>query len=145
MGPDGSDPAALGPAAAVVGQGGDVADQGDLETGHLQGADGRLTAGTRTAHQHLDLAHALLQGAAGGGFGRGLGGEGGALAGALEAAGTGGGPADHLTGGVGDRDDGVVEGALDVRHAVGDVALGLLGAGLLGGLGHGGGPAAAGR
>ena len=44
-----SDAATLGPAAAVVGQGGDVADQGDLQACHLESADGRLTTGTRTA------------------------------------------------------------------------------------------------
>ena len=32
-----SDATALGPAAAVMGQGGDIADQGDLQAGDLQG------------------------------------------------------------------------------------------------------------
>ena len=40
----GSDAAALGPAATVMGQGGDVANQGDFEASNLEGADGRLTA-----------------------------------------------------------------------------------------------------
>jgi hypothetical protein len=50
-----------------------------------------------------------------------LGGEGGGLARALEADVAGRGPGEHVALGVGDRDDGVVERALDVGHAVGDV------------------------
>src|ERR1700709_1240511 len=45
------------------------------------------------------------------------------LAGALEADLAGGGPGDDGTGGVGDRDDGVVERALDVGVPVSDVLL----------------------
>ena len=40
----GSDAAALGPAATVMGQGGDVANQGDFESSDLESTDGGLTA-----------------------------------------------------------------------------------------------------
>src|SRR6185503_21163472 len=44
-------PPPLGRAAAVVGNGGDVADRGDLETHRLQRADGRLAPGARAPHE----------------------------------------------------------------------------------------------
>ena len=59
---------------------------------------------------------------AGGLLGGHLGGEGRALAGALEADVAGRGPREHVALEVGDRDDRVVEGRLDVGDAVGDVA-----------------------
>jgi len=79
-----SDATALGPAAAVVGEWGHGADQGDLQTRHLQGADGSLPTGTGPAHEHLDLAHALLESPARCGLGGGLGGEGCSLAAPLK-------------------------------------------------------------
>jgi len=39
-----SDASALGPAATVVGQRSDVADQGDFQTGNLKCSDGGLTS-----------------------------------------------------------------------------------------------------
>src|SRR5665647_2397856 len=56
-------------------------------------------------------------------LGRQLCGERGGLARALVADLAGGGPGDHGTRGVGDRHDRVVEGALDVSDAHGDVLL----------------------
>src|SRR5262249_57136176 len=50
------DAAPLGRAAAVVRDGRDVLDGGDLETRHLERTDGGLTAGAGTLHPHL---HAL--------------------------------------------------------------------------------------
>src|SRR6185295_18918872 len=69
--------------------------------------------------------------AAGGRLGGHLRGEGGGLALALEADVAGGRPGDHVARGVGDRDDGVVERALDVGVPVSDVLL-FLAAHLLG-------------
>src|SRR5918993_4579984 len=116
-----SDPAPLGGAAAVVGDRGDVLDAGDLDPGALQRADGRLAAGAGALHLHVDLAHAVLHRAAGGLLGGHLGGERRALLRALEADVAGRGPGEDVPLLVGDRDDRVVEGALDVRHPVGDV------------------------
>src|SRR5262249_56793470 len=55
------------------------------------------------------------------------------LAAALEPAGAGARPGDDVPRDVGDGDDGVVEGALDVHHAVEDVLLALPLDALLGG------------
>src|SRR5260370_20075810 len=55
-----SDPAPLGRAATVVGDGRDVGDGGDLEARRLQAADGGLAAGARTLDADLDGLQALL-------------------------------------------------------------------------------------
>src|SRR5262245_8854764 len=127
----GSDAAALGRPAAVVGRGRDVLDGADLEADRTQGPDRRLAARARTLDEDVDLLHAVLHRPATRGLGGHLRGERGGLARALEADGAGRGPRDHRTGRVGDRDDRVVERALDVGLAHGDVLL-LLAAHLLG-------------
>src|SRR5690606_6349182 len=118
-----SDPAPLGRAAAVVRLRGHVVDRADLEADGLEGADRGLTAGAGTLDVDVDLAHAVVHRLAGGGLGAHLRGVGGRLPGALEAHLARGGPGDHGTGRVGDRHDGVVEGALDVSLPLGDVLL----------------------
>src|SRR5690606_30724154 len=115
-------PAPLRGAAAVVGDGGDVFDAGDLDAGALDRPDGGLAPGAGTLHLDVDLADAVLHRATGSLLGSHLGGVGGGLAGALEADVAGGRPREHVALQVGDRDDRVVERALDVRDAVGDVA-----------------------
>src|SRR6478752_10641485 len=119
----GSDAATLRRTAAVVRRRGDVLDRTDLEARGLEGADRGLTAGAGTLDEDVDLAHAVLLRAAGGRLGGHLRGEGGGLARALEADVAGGGPGDHVARGVRDRDDGVVERALDVGVPVSDVLL----------------------
>src|SRR5580658_6223498 len=134
-----SDPAPLLGAAAVVGNGRHVLDADDLDAGRRERPDGGLATRAGAPHQDVHLAHAVLHGPAGAGLGRQLGGEGGRLAGALEADVAGRSPGEHVAVGIGDGDDGVVERALDVGDAVGDVlALPLAGSAgtrLLGGLG----------
>src|SRR3954454_7255060 len=125
------DPAPLGRTAAVVRLGGDVGDGADLEAGGLEGTDRGLPAGAGALHEHVDLLHAVLGGLAGGALGGHLRGERSGLTRALEAHVTTRRPRDHGTGRVRDRDDGVVEGALDVRVAVRDILL-FLAADLLG-------------
>src|SRR3954454_6952975 len=127
----GSDAAALGRAHTVVRHGGHVLDGADLQAGGGQGPDGGLATGARALDEHVDLAHAVLHGAPGGGLGGHLGGERRRLARALEAHLAGGRPRDHGAGRVRDRDDRVVERALDVSVPGGDVLL-LLAAHLLG-------------
>src|SRR5215475_3304987 len=126
-----SDPAPLWRAAAVVRDRGDVLDGPDLQAGGLQRADRGLTTRAGTLHEHVDLAHAVLHGPPRGGLSGHLSGERRRLARALEADLPGRRPGDHAAAGIGDRDDGVVEGALDVRMAVRDV-LAFLPADLLG-------------
>src|SRR5215217_7016982 len=127
----GSDATALGRPASVVRGGRDVLDGADLEADGTQRPDGGLTTRARALDEDVDLLHAVVHGATASGLGSHLGGEGGGLARALEADGAGRGPRDHRTGGVGDGDDGVVERALDVGLAHGNVLL-LLAAHLLG-------------
>src|SRR3954464_3193147 len=127
----GSDAPALGRAATVVGGGRDVLDGADLEADRTQGPDRGLAARARALDQDVDLLHAVVHRPTPGGLGGHLGGVRGGLARALEADGAGRGPRDHRTGRVGDRDDRVVERALDVGFALSDVLL-LLAAHLLG-------------
>src|SRR6476620_5284195 len=119
----GSDATALGRPASVVGSGRDVLDGADLEADGTQRTDGGLTTRARTLDEDVDLLHAVVHGATASGLGSHLRGAGGGLARALEADGAGRGPRDHRTGRVGDRDDGVVERALDVGFALSDVLL----------------------
>src|SRR5262249_47331504 len=116
-----SDPAPLGLAAAVVGDGGDVLDAGDLDAGALERPDGGLAAGAGALDLDVDLADAVLHRAPGSLLGGHLGREGGGLPRALEADVAGRGPREDVPLEVGDRDDRVVERALDVRDAVRDV------------------------
>src|SRR5437588_4338072 len=109
-----SDSPPLGRAAAVMRDRGHVGDGGDLEAGRLERADSGLAAGTRSPDEDLDRAHPVLHRPARGGFGGDLRREGRRLAAALEALGAGGAPGDHVPLQVGDGDDRVVEGALDV-------------------------------
>src|SRR5215208_8453891 len=125
-----SDPPPLAGAAAVVCLRGDVAHSGDLEAGRLGRADRGLAARARALHEDLDLLHALLDALAGRGVGGHLGGERRRLAGALEAGAAGGLPRDHVALAVGEGDDRVVEGRLDVRLADRDVLLDLAAAAL---------------
>src|SRR6266508_5072577 len=131
-----SNPPALRGTAAVVWLRSDVRDRADLETSCLQRADRGFATRARALDEHVDLAQAVLLGLAGGALGGHLRSERCRLARALEADVAGGCPADHVAHRVGDRDDRVVEGALDVRVSVRDVLLflapNLLGAGLSG-------------
>src|SRR3990170_21096 len=129
-----SDAAALGRTAAVVRRGRHVLDGADLEADGTQRTDRGLPAGAGALDEHVDLLHAVLHRTPAGRLGGHLRGERGGLARPLEADGPGAGPRDHRAGGVGDRHDRVVERALDVGLAHGDVLL-LLAAHLLGACG----------
>src|SRR6185437_15927863 len=128
-----SDPAPLRRPAAIVRDGGHVLDRTDLQAGRLQRPDGGLPARARTLDEDVDLAHAVLHGAARRGFRRHLRGVRRGFARSLEPDLTRGRPRDDVAGRVGDRDDRVVERAPDVGVPVSDV-LPLLAAHLLGGL-----------
>ena len=99
----------------------DVFDSGDFDTGRCKGPDGGLAPRARSAHEDVDLAYPVLHRPASGLLGCQLGCEGGGLAGALEADVAGRRPREDIALLVGDGDDRVVEGALDVGDAVGDV------------------------
>src|ERR1700739_2191457 len=117
------DPASLGRTTSVVRLGGDVGDRADLQAGGLQRPDRGLAARARALHEHVDLAHPVLLGLACGVLGGQLSGERGRLPRTLEANIARRRPDDDVALWVGDRDDRVVERALDVRGAVRDVLL----------------------
>ena len=115
-----------------MGLGGDIGDRAHLEAGGLERADRGLTSRAGALDEHVDLLDAVLLRLAGRVLGGELGGEGRRLARALEADVAGGRPCEDATGRVGDRDDRVVERALDVGLAQGHVLLFLATARLLG-------------
>src|SRR5262245_3728207 len=115
-------PPPLGRPAPVVGNRRHVADRGDLETGGLQRADRRLAPRPGASHEHLDLLQAVLHRLAGGQLGSRLGGEGRALARALEPGAAGARPGHDVPHPVRERDDRVVERRLDVGDAGADFA-----------------------
>src|SRR5712691_3702150 len=128
-------PAPLGRPATVVRDRSHVLDGLDLDARGLQGADGRLAAGARTLDADVQRTQARVLGHGGGGGGGLLGGEGRALARSLEPERARARPGHHVAFHVRDGHVRVVEGGVDVGHAVDDVALlllGLLGARLLG-------------
>src|SRR6185369_12251025 len=100
---------------------GHVGDRGHFEAGGLERADRLLAARARSLDVDLDLAHPVLHRPTGGTLGRERRRVGRALARALEAGDAGRAPADHGAGRIGDRDDRVVEGRLDMNVALGHV------------------------
>ena len=90
-----------------------------------------LASRARALEPDVDVADAELPGLGGGVLGRELGGEGRPLAGSLEPGRAGAGPDDGRADVVGDGDDRIVEGGLDVGHPESDLLadLFLLGAG----------------
>src|SRR3972149_6688309 len=118
-----SDPAPLGRSAAVVRDGRDVRDGGHLEPGRLERADGLLTAGAGALDEDLDLPHAVLHGPPRGAVRAHGSGVRRALPRALEAGHAGAPPGDGRPARIGDGDDGVVEGRLDVDVPRGHVLL----------------------
>src|SRR5262245_1780100 len=116
------DAALLRGAAAVVRERGDVFDRLDDQSGLLQGSHRGLAAGAGALELDLDLLQAELRGLAGGLLRGALGGEGRALAAALEANGAGRGVTQRVALRVGDRHDRVVERRLNVRDPAGHIA-----------------------
>src|SRR5204863_8088264 len=92
----------------------------------LQGPTGGLAAGTGSIDEHTDRAHTAVGGLGGGVLRGDLGGERRRLARAAEALGAGRRPRDDGARLVGDRDDRVVEGRLNVDQTIRDVLPDLL-------------------
>src|ERR1700728_1104183 len=95
-----------------------VRDAGDLQSAVVQGTNRRLTPGARAADAHFDVLHAVLLRRIARLLGRDLRSEGRALAGAAEAATTGGRPGKRVSLAIGDRNNRVVEGSVDVRDGI---------------------------
>src|SRR5690606_2748393 len=107
---NGSDAAPLWRTTTVVGNGRHVFDQIDIQSGSLQGATGRLPAGARSLDQPLHRFHPVFHRLFGRRLRSQLGGIGSAFPGTLEAHRTRAGPGDGVAAGIGNGDDGVVEG-----------------------------------
>src|SRR5450759_4523227 len=116
-----SDAAPLGRAASVVRDGRDVGDRAHLESGSLERPDGLLPTGAGSLDVDLDLAHAVLHGAACRSIRRKRGSIRRALPGALEPGDASGTPRDDIPGEIRDRHDRVVEARQNVDVSLGDV------------------------
>ena len=120
------DAAALRRPATIVGNRRDVADHRDLHARRLERAERRLAAAARTLDVDAERADAVLLGFTSAILCGDLCGEGRRLLRALEPLGATARPGDGVAADVGDRDDRVVEGRLDVGDARLDVLLDLL-------------------
>src|SRR5262249_49162239 len=117
--------------AAVVRNRRGVLDGANFDTGGRQGSDSRFATGARTGNPDFDDAEAAIPRLPCRGEARLLGGEGGTFSGAAETEGAGARPGKDIADLIGNSDDGVVEGRLDVDDAHGYVLLFLLFEGLL--------------
>src|SRR6056297_233074 len=131
----GSDPALLGRPAAVVGDRGHVLDVRDTEAHGVERTDGRLASWSGALDANFHVLHAVFRCGSAGLFGSDLRRERRALARTAEAAAARRRPGQGIALAVGDRDDRVVEGGMDMRNRIHDLLLDLLA--YLGGLlGH---------
>src|SRR2546430_4209805 len=112
---------ALGRTAAIVRNGGDVANGAPFQAGRRQSANGRLAARAGPADPHLQRADTMVARQVGSIHGRLLGGEGRALARAPESQRARALPGEHPALQITDGDQGVVERSLDVGHSARNV------------------------
>src|SRR4029078_3933783 len=99
----GSDAALFGRTAAVVGDGSDVADNGEIEPDGLESADGGFAASAGTRDDDFDFLEAVTHGLAGRVLRDHLGGVGGTFARAFKPDFAGARPSHHVSFDVGDR------------------------------------------
>ena len=109
--------------AAVVGDGGDVADAGHFQAGGLEGSDGGFSAASGSSDVDVDLPHPVVLGDARRFIGGDLRGERSALSGSLEVRVAGAGPTHRVPLRVGDGHQRVVEGCMDMGHSTWNVLL----------------------
>jgi len=110
----GSNPPALGGPASVVRGASHILDRSHFKTCGLQGANGSLTARTRTLDLHVHATHAKIKSDLGGSFRGHLSCERSALARTLETNLSRSAPGKRVAGLVGNGHDGVVEGGKNV-------------------------------
>lgn len=106
-----------------------VGDGEDLESGNAEGTDGAFAARAGAFDFHIDLAEALIEGALASGFTGELSDEWGALFGAMITKGAGARPGDDIALRVGDGNDRIIEGAVDMGDATRKIAFDFLLAG----------------
>ena len=93
-----------------------------METGNAESANGAFTAGARAFDFDIDLAEALIKGALASGFASELGDEGSALFRTVITESASARPGNDIALNVGDGDDRVIEGAVDMRDATRKIA-----------------------
>src|SRR5215813_2844145 len=98
-----------------------VLDRAHVESGGSKGTDSRLASGTRSAHHHVNTAHAMVTRLVGCVGSRLLRGERCALARSTEAQRTRTLPRHRVPTGIGDGDNGVVERSLHMHQSVRNV------------------------
>ena len=96
----------------------DVLDHRDLQANGLQRANCRLASCTRALHVDLNALQAVLQCCSCGSFGCGLSGKRSGFSRSLKAQLTGGSPGDRVTLSVGNGNDRVVEGRLNMNSTL---------------------------
>src|SRR5690606_30674310 len=96
----------------------DVVDAGDLVTTGIQGAHRGFTTWTRALDPYFQVFQTVVFGRVTRVLSRYLGCERGALARAAETSTARGRPGQYIALTIGDRDDGVVEGRMNVRNTV---------------------------
>src|SRR4249919_784248 len=112
--------------ASVVRNGRHVDDVHDLVSDGVQRTHRGLSTRTRALDAHFQRLHAVVERSLAGLLGGDLRRERGRLARTTETGAAGRGPRQRVALAVGDGDDGVVEGSVDVGDAVGDDTLDLL-------------------
>src|SRR5690606_12648626 len=112
------DATTLGRTAAVVRDGRDVRDAGDLDAQRVQGAHRRFAAGAGALDANFECLDAVFLSQAAGRFGSHLSRERRGLARALETSATRRSPGKRVALAVGNGNDRVVEGRVNVRNAV---------------------------
>lgn len=95
-----------------------VSYTGDNQTGALQRPYGCLTARSRSPDQHIHLSQSLVHPSAGGLLRCTLGGKSCSLSGSFETHGTAAGRRNNAALRVGDTNQGVVEGGIDIGSAL---------------------------
>jgi hypothetical protein len=108
------DTAALWGTAPVMGNRRHISDRDDADSSRLQSTNSCLTAGSRALHIDFDLAHSMIHRLACGRLGRHLGGIWSALSRSLEIGGAGAAPRQHISIGIRDGHQSIVECRLNV-------------------------------
>ena len=98
--------------------GSDVFNLSNAKTYRVQRSNCRLTARARSLYPHFKILNAVVLGRGAGPLRSDLGREWGALSGTSESAAACGSPGKRVTLSISDRNDSVVKGRMDVRHAI---------------------------
>ena len=113
-------PSPFGGSTSVVRDVGHIPNAGNRQPCCLQRTDGGFSASTRSIDKHIDLPQPLVHTPTGCLFCCPLGSECGSFAGAFEPYGARAGRPDHSPLGISNRDQGIVEGRMNISPAPGN-------------------------